>query len=68
MLPDNTFLTSLTLSRKTIVVTGQSVDPARLIAAMSSDPAIRNPSFTAPVMMTSNGQASLFTITANMAP
>ncbi len=67
VLPDNTFLTSLTLSRKTIIVTGQSVDPARLIAAMSSDPAIRNPSFSAPVTMTSNGQASLFSITATMA-
>jgi general secretion pathway protein L len=68
VLPDNTFLTSLTLSRKTIVMSGQSVDPARLIAAMSSDPAIRNPSFSAPVTMTSNGQASLFSITANLAP
>jgi general secretion pathway protein L len=67
VLPDNTFLTSLTLSQKTIVMTGQSIDPASLIAAMSADPAMRNPSFAAPVTMTSNGQASLFSITADLA-
>ena len=68
VLPDDTFLTSLTLSRKTLVIAGQSIDPASLIAAMSSDPAIRNPSFAAPVTMASNGQASLFSITADLAP
>jgi general secretion pathway protein L len=68
VLPDDTFLTSLTLSRRTIVITGQSIDPASLIAAMSSDAAIRNPSFAAPVTMASNGQASLFSITADLAP
>jgi general secretion pathway protein L len=68
VLPDNTFLTAFTLAQRNIALTGQSPDPAGLIAAMSADPSIGNPSFSAPVTAAPNGHGSLFSISANLAP
>jgi hypothetical protein len=68
VLPDNTFLTALELSQRTIALTGQSPDPAGLIAAMSADPMIDSPSFSAPVTAAPDGRGSLFSITATLAP
>jgi general secretion pathway protein L len=68
VLPDTTFLTAFDLSQRTIALTGQSADPAGLIAAMSADPAIGSPSFSAPVTAAPNGRGSLFSITATLAP
>jgi general secretion pathway protein L len=68
VLPDNTFLTAFSLAQRNIALTGQSPDPAGLIAALSADPLIGNPSFSAPVTAAPNGHGSLFSISANLAP
>jgi general secretion pathway protein L len=68
ILPDNTFLTALGLSQRIISLTGQSGDAAGLIAALSGNPIIRNPSFSAPVTAAPNGMGSLFAIRAELAP
>jgi len=68
ILPDATFLNSFTLAQRKLTLAGQSNDAARLIAAMSADPAIRNPSFAAPVTRAATGQADLFSIHAELAP
>lgn len=68
VLPDNTFLTAFSLAQRNMTLTGQSPDPAGLIAAMSTDPLIGNPSFSAPVTAAPNGHGSLFSIIANLTP
>ena len=68
VLPDNTFLTALTLSQRSIAMTGESADPARLIAAMSADPRLASPSFSAPVTAAPTGKGSLFSISAELVP
>jgi general secretion pathway protein L len=49
MLPDDTHLRELTLHGGVATFAGQSAAAARLIATLSSDPAIRDPAFTAPI-------------------
>ena len=68
VLPDNTFLTGFNLSQRNLSLTGQSADPAGLIAAMSADPTIASPSFSAPVTAAPTGKGSLFSIIAELAP
>jgi general secretion pathway protein L len=68
VLPDNTFLTAFSLSQRNLSLTGQSADPARLIAAMSADPMIASPSFSAPVTAAPAGKGSLFSISAALVP
>ena len=55
LLPDDTSLTDFTLHQGRFTMSGQSNAAARLVAALSNDPAIRNPSFAAPVTRTENG-------------
>jgi general secretion pathway protein L len=68
LLPDDTFLTDLTLKQRQLLLRGQSANAARLIAALAADPAIRNPSFAAPVTRAAAGGPDLFSITADAAP
>jgi general secretion pathway protein L len=68
VLPDNTFLTSFGLSQRNLSLTGQSADPARLIAVMSADPMITSPSFSAPVTAAPTGKGSSFSISAELVP
>jgi general secretion pathway protein L len=68
ILPDTTFLSEFSLAARQIAISGQSSEAARLIAALSSDPAIRNPSFAAPVTRGPANGADLFSIHAELAP
>ncbi|WP_158801559.1 PilN domain-containing protein [Acidisoma sp. L85] len=68
VLPDNTFLTALNLSQRSLGLTGQSGDAAALIAALSRDTEIHTPSFAAPVMTAPSGSGSLFVIRAELVP
>ena len=68
VMPDNTFLTAFSLSQRNLSLTGQSTNPAGLIAAMSADPMIASPSFSAPVTAAPTGKGSLFSISAELAP
>jgi general secretion pathway protein L len=68
IMPDNAFLTGLSLSKRDLTLTGQSGDAAGLISALSRAPTINSPSFSAPVTAAANGQGNLFSITASVAP
>jgi general secretion pathway protein L len=66
-LPDDTWLTSLTLRRRHLVLEGHSNAANRLISAMASEARLRNPSFAAPVVRAEDG-GEVFTIQADVAP
>ena len=66
VMPDDTFLTDLTLREGLLSLEGQSVAAARLIPALSNDPVLRNPSFSAPVTRLENGRADQFSIRAEV--
>ena len=68
ILPDNTFLQDFSMAERKISLRGQSKEAAPLIAAMTNDPALRNPTFSAPIMRVSNGQMELFAIRAEWGP
>ena len=68
LLPDDTYLTDLTLNQGKLTLDGQSAAAVRLIAALSASPVIRNPAFAAPVTRVADGHADLFSIRAELAP
>ena len=67
LLPDDTYLTELTLRSRALVITGQSAGAARLIAAMAGDPSFLNPAFAAPVTRSDAGHGEGFSIRAEVA-
>jgi general secretion pathway protein L len=67
LLGDDTHLIGLVLHQRQVTLEGQTAAAAKLITSLSADPAIRNPSFAAPVMRNENG-ADLFSIKAEVAP
>jgi general secretion pathway protein L len=68
VLPDDTFLTELTVRTRIVTISGQSAGAARLIAALAAERGIRNPAFAAPVMRNEGTRAEGFSIRAEMAP
>ena len=68
VLPDDTWLSDFVLKQRQITLRGQSANAARLIAVLSADAALRNPSFAAPVTRAAGGGPDLFTIAAEAAP
>jgi len=66
-LPDDTWLTSLTLHQRKLTLEGQSAAAARLIATLSTTPKIHNPTFAAPVLR-NDLQVDLFAIQAEVGP
>ncbi len=63
LLPDDTFLTSVSLRQAHLTIEGQSAAATRLIAAMAADPRLSDPAFGAPVVRAPNG-TDVFTIQA----
>lgn len=63
-LPDDTYLTSLTLKGSSVTVEGQSAAATKLIGAISSQSGLQNPSFSAPVVRTEQ-QTEIFAIQAS---
>ena len=68
VLPDDTNLTDLTLRDGKLTLAGQSAAAARLIGALSADPLLRNPDFTAPVTRVNEGRTDLFALRAEIVP
>lgn len=68
VLPDDTYLTELTLHGRVLTLTGQSGAAARLISALSADPKLRDPAFIAPVTRNELAKADQFSIRAGLAP
>lgn len=65
LIPDDTFLTVLTLHERQLGIDGQSASAARLIGLLSADPVIRNAAFAAPVTRTEDG-ADMFSLKAEV--
>lgn len=58
VLPDDTFLTDLTLRGRQLVISGESAAATRLISLLSAEPGFINPTFAAPVTRAINGSDS----------
>ena len=68
ILPDDTYLTEVTLQQRKVTLSGRSAAAARLIGALSAGEGLRNVAFAAPVTRLEAVRAELFTITAEVAP
>jgi general secretion pathway protein L len=68
VLPDDTYLTEVTLQQHKVTLSGRSAAAARLIGALSAGEGLRNVAFAAPVTRLEPVRAELFTITAEVAP
>ncbi len=67
VLPDDTFLSDLTLRQGQLTISGQSPSAAALIPAISADPAFAAPAFSAPVTRIEGQNTDLFSIRAGVA-
>lgn len=67
-LPDDTWLSDLTLNQGELTFDGQSANAAKLIAILAGSRHFADPRFTAPVTRATNGGADLFSIQAKMLP
>jgi general secretion pathway protein L len=67
ILPDDTYLESLTLAQRRLAITGRSAAAARLIGLLAANPIMRTPAFVAPVTRTPDG-VDAFAIAADVAP
>lgn len=68
ILPDDTWLSALTLQAHTLIFTGQSAHAAQLIATLSANPAFVEPAFASPVTRADANGADLFSIRTKVAP
>ncbi len=68
VLPDDTWLTDLTLRDGVITLSGQSSGAVRLIPRLSADAALVAPAFSAPVTRIESNNSDLFSIRAGVAP
>jgi general secretion pathway protein L len=68
LMPDDTWLSDLSLHQGKLNMSGQSPAAARLIPALAADPMLRNPAFAAPVTRAPDGHADMFVIHAELAP
>jgi general secretion pathway protein L len=67
ILPDDSYLTEFTMRERKMTLSGQSASAPRLISALSADPRIRKPGFTAPVTRADSGHNDVFSISAELA-
>ena len=67
VLPDDSFLTDLTLRQGQLTISGQSPAAAKLIPAISADPTFSAPTFSAPVTRIEGQNTDLFSIRAGVA-
>jgi len=67
LLPDDTWLSSLSMRKNQVSIEGHSAQATRLIALLAGDVRLRNPSFIAPVVRDENG-TDIFSIRAELAP
>jgi general secretion pathway protein L len=67
ILPDDSYLTEFTMRERKMTLSGLSASAPKLINALSSDPRIRNPAFTAPVTRSESNHNDVFSIRAELA-
>jgi general secretion pathway protein L len=68
VLPDDTYLTSLSVRQRKLAIAGRSAAAARLIGAMAANPLIRNPAFVAPVIRDETNGGQMFSIRSELGP
>jgi general secretion pathway protein L len=68
VLPDDTYLTSLSLRQRKLAIAGRSAAAARLIGAMAAHPLIHNPAFVAPVIRDETNGGQMFSIRSDLGP
>lgn len=68
VLPDDTYLTDLSLHQRKLRLIGESKDAAKLIVKMSAQPMLRNTEFSAPVTRAPAGGRDVFSIDTEAAP
>ena len=68
VLPDDTYLTALTLRQRALTLTGRSASAAQLIPLIAADPAFRNAAFAAPVTRVEGADGDVFSIRADLKP
>ena len=67
-LPDDTYVTTLSLRERKVSVSGRSAAAARLIGAMTANPLIHGPAFIAPVVRDETNGGQMFSIRAELGP
>lgn len=67
-LPDDTWLSDLTLKSGDLTFDGQSTNAAQLIKLLSNAKGLHDPSFTAPVTRTADGKADIFAMHVSVGP
>lgn len=68
LIPDDTFLTEMDIRQGKVMLSGRSMNAARLIGVLAGDGHIRNPTFSAPVTRIEGMTIEVFTITADAGP
>jgi general secretion pathway protein L len=68
MLPDDTFLTELSLRQRKLALNGESGAAAKVIVALSAEPMLHNAAFVAPVTRAPTGGLDMFSIEAEVVP
>jgi len=67
-LPDDTYLTELSLRQRTLALTGESGAAAKVIVALSAEPMLHKTEFVAPVTRAPIGGRDMFSIAAEVVP
>lgn len=67
-LPDDTYLTELSLRQRTLALTGESGAAAKVIVALSAEPMLHKTEFVAPVTRAPTGGRDTFSIAAEVVP
>jgi general secretion pathway protein L len=67
-LPDNTYLTELSLRQRKLTLIGESGDAAKLIVMLSGEPMLHNTEFAAPVTRAPVGGRDMFSIGTEVIP
>jgi general secretion pathway protein L len=67
LLPDDTFVTALTLRQRRLTISGQSAAAAGLIATLSTETLFRDPTFAAPVVRDPADRTDTFSLKTEVA-
>jgi general secretion pathway protein L len=67
-LPDDTYLTEFSLHQRKLALSGESGAAAKVIVALSAEPALRKPEFAAPVTRAPVGARDTFSVKAEVEP
>jgi len=62
VLPDDTYLTQLTISQRKVSINGRSAAAARLIGVLAAHPLLHSPAFASPVLRDETNSGEVFSI------